>query len=181
MASDIRLVLDTQHQTLTRFAQRCDRGARGVRDPREDLLRELGAHLVAARDEVYPTARHRLGPCWHDAGLDDLPLQIAEPQITAEEVADAARVLVAAERSLVIPVLVDLLPIPHRRQMGKAFRVRVTVARRATGSGSRRHVRSHTELYEMARRADLPHRSTMTHRELNDAVIAWERSQRHLA
>jgi hypothetical protein len=62
--------------------------------------------------------------------------------------------------------------------MGKVFRIRRDAVLR--GGHARQHrQRSHTELYELARRAGLENRSTMTQAQLQAAVAHWERRAGH--
>jgi hypothetical protein len=160
MASDILLVLKSDHRTLGLLADRCTRPARGFADPRRDLERALSAHLAATSTEVYPRVR-RDGP-----GI--LPEALAT--------ADARRLIALAEdvrsyeESEVLPALEALL-IEDRRRIGKVYRIRRDVALRSFGT-SRRRPPSQPELYELARRAGVEQRSRMTAAQLHAAVLA---------
>jgi 2-hydroxychromene-2-carboxylate isomerase len=176
MASDIGLVLGSEHRDLLVLADQCGRASRGFHDPATDLGRRLGAHLAAADAEVYPVLRA-------SASLDLAGLRVAIETVEAalasdaavrEDLARVARRLVDVERVAVVPALAAMLPIAERRRMGKVFRLRRDAVLRAAHTHQHRK-RSQTELYEVARRAGLEHRSSMTQAQLQDAVERWER------
>ena len=83
--------------------------------------------------------------------------------------AGAAEGLLRIERHIV--ALLEQLGLDERRRLGKVFRIRRDAQLRGSSSGSRRR-RSQTELYEMARRAGVEHRSRMTQAQLQAAIEA---------
>jgi hypothetical protein len=180
MASDIRLVLGSEHHDLLVLADQCGRASRGFHDPVSELGRRLLAHLAAAEEEVYPLLRPS-----SDADMADLRTAIervravlGDGSVVREELAQVARALVEAERATVLPALAASYPIAERRRMGKVFRIRRDAVLR--GAHSRQHRQlSQTELYELARRAGLQHRSTMTQAQLHAAVARLERHAGH--
>ena len=68
-----------------------------------------------------------------------------------------------------ILLILESLELLTRRRMGKVFRIHRNAAVRAASSTGRRR-RSQTELYELARRAGVEHRSRMTQSELQAAI-----------
>jgi hypothetical protein len=180
MASDIGLVLASEHRDLLVLADQCGRVSRGFHDPGADLSRRLGAHLAAAEAEVYPALRSPASPRLADLldAVERVATTLRDDVPVRQEVARAARDLVAAEGVAVVPVLAERLPIAERRRMGKVFRIRRDAALRGTHPRPNRRL-SQTELYELARRAGLEHRSTMTQAQLQAAVAAWERDPGH--
>jgi hypothetical protein len=160
MASDILLVLKSDHRTLCLLADRCTRQARGFADPRRDLERALSAHLASMTSEVYP----RVGA----DGPGVLPEDLAQ--------AESGRLIALVEQvrqyeeEHVLPALEGLL-IEDRRRIGKVFRIRRDAALRSFGT-SRRRPPSQPELYELARRAGVEQRSRMTAAQLHAAVVA---------
>lgn len=180
MASDIGLVLGSEHRDLLVLADQCGRMSRGFQDPVGDLCRRLRAHLVAANEEVYPVLRSLV--CTDQ--VDGLWLAVESARslsydsVAREEVAAVTRGLVAAERAAVLPVVTAQMPIAERRRMGKVFRIRRDAVLRSAPAQQHRH-RSQTELYELARRAGVEHRSTMTQAQLEAAVAQWERGPGH--
>jgi hypothetical protein len=180
MASDVVLVLRSEHRDLLILADRCRRMSRGFHDPVADLRRRLQAHLAAAEMEVWPVLRsvspstpadlvqaiERAGAALGDgsAGREDLPHVVGG--------------LVEAERSSVMLAFLTQLPIAERRRVGTVFRMRRDAALRADHSRHSRQ-RSQTELYELARRAGVERRSTMNQAQLQAAVAQWEGSRDH--
>lgn len=168
MASDIVLVLRSEHREILALAEQCSRASRGFHDPPEDLRRRLTAHLAASAAITLRGGR----PREIDVALDALREDLAK----AREVASAARALVSFEQESALPWLEGVL-IGDRRRMGKVFRVKREGALRQTTGTQKRRRRSQTELYEQARRAGIEQRSRMTLPQLEAAVSAWERNQ----
>lgn len=167
MASDILLVLKSDHRTLCLLADRCTRQARGFADPRRDLERALSAHLAAMASEVYPRVG-RMGP-----GLTPEDVASADPGRLIAAVEEVQRY----EFDEVLPALAGLA-IEDRRRIGKVFRIRRDAALRSFGT-SRRRPPSQPELYELARRAGVEQRSRMNAAQLHAAVLAatnWDRN-----
>lgn len=175
MASDIILVLRAEHRELLNLAEQCGRSSRGFQHPEEELRRRLGAHVAAAGEAVYPAGVIGTAP---DAALQQVlaavAAQVEHPRRDA--VAQQAAALVEIERAQVLPALESLL-IGDRRRSGKLFRILRERHMRHYASTVRRQ-RSQSELYEVARRAGLEHRSRMTLAQLEAAVSEWERSRR---
>jgi hypothetical protein len=182
MASDIGIVLRSEHRDLVLLADQCGRMSRGLHDPAADLRRRLRAHLIAAEEEVYPFVRS--SPSKHQAGLlhavDLVGAALEDEVVAREELAQVALSLVEAERCALLLALATQLPIAERRRMGKVFRMRRDAVLRTAHARQNRQ-RSQTELYELARRAGLEHRSTMTQAQLQVAVAEWERRRGHAA
>jgi hypothetical protein len=180
MASDIGIVLRSEHRDLLILADQCGRMSRGLHDPVADLRRRLRAHLTAAEAEVYPVVRSSSSP--NQAGLlravQTVGAALMDESVAREELAQVARSLVEAERSAVVLALAAQLPIDERRRMGRVFRMRRDAVLRTAHARQNRQ-RSQTELYELARRAGLEHRSTMTQAQLQAAVAEWERRRGH--
>lgn len=176
MASDITLVLRSEHKELLVLADQCERTSRGFQDPQAELDRALAAHLGAASAAAYtvPAAQPLLPT------LDRMATEVSEvlsrSRRTRADLAHAARVLVEVERERLLPALDGGVPIGERRRMGKVFRIRRDTLLRGAPKPSRR-TRSQSELYEVARRAGVEHRSRMTQAQLQAAVEAWERAQ----
>jgi hypothetical protein len=172
VASDIVLVLGTEHRELAALIDQCGRPSRGFQDPQEDLRRRLAAHVAAATAAVHP-AIGTWRPPELELALADAEDALAAP--TRSGLSRAASAVVEAETSIVLPRLADL-PINERRRIGKVFRIKRDGALRGAASTTRRQ-RSQTELYELARRAGVEQRSRMTLAQLEAAVSAWERDQ----
>lgn len=168
MASDIGLVLKSEHRDLLILADRCGRTSRGFQDPAADLRRRLSAHLSTATEEVYSAL-----PATPEPGLlrviDRVTSVLEDEGATGEVLADVARDLVAVEKELVVPPLLENVPIAERRRMGKVFRIRRDSALNR-GPGRPHRQLSQSELYEQARRAGIEHRSRMTLAQLQEAV-----------
>jgi hypothetical protein len=175
MASDIGLVLKSEHRDLLILADRCGRVSRGFQDPGADLRRRLSAHLAAASEDVYPAL-----PGTPDPELlrtvDQVSSALEDETANGEVLAAAARDLVAAEQESVVPPLLEQVPVSERRRMGKVFRIRRDAALSREPGRPHRH-RSQSELYELARRAGVEHRSRMTLSHLQDAVDEVQRRQ----
>jgi hypothetical protein len=179
MASDIGLVLGSEHRDLLVLADQCGRASRGFHDPVTELGRRLLAHVAAVEAEVHPVLRSSPSVNLLDVrnAVERVDAVLGDDAVDREALAGAARDLVEVERA-VLPALVALLPIAERRRMGKVFRIRRDSVLR--GAHSRQHRKlSQTELYELARRAGLEHRSTMTQAQLQAAVAEWERHPGH--
>jgi hypothetical protein len=166
MASDLVLVLRSEHRRLTRLAERSRRSSRGLQDPRAELRRAVGAHVAAGRSELLPSL----------AGWPD----VARWEALLDEAGDAsdAQLLVVVEGLLtleatgLLPWVADSTTLDDRRRLGTLYRVRRDMAARTPAS---RPGLTRTELYERARRAGVENRSRMTQAELRAAVEAWER------
>ena len=180
MASDIGIVLRSEHRDLLVLADQCGRMSRGLHDPAADLRRRLQAHVTAAVAEVYPVVRWS-SPSSQEGlqyAVQMVGAALVDEAVAPEELAQVARSLVEVERSAVLLVLATHLPIAERRRMGKVFRMRREAVLRSAHARQNRQ-RSQTELYELARRAGLEHRSTMTQAQLQAAVVEWERQRGH--
>jgi len=172
MASDIVLVLRSDHRELLVLAEQCRRPSRGLERPEETLRRRLAAHVDAVQEVVLPLAPVAADPQL-PAVLSAVAAEIDEP--SREGLADRACALVEMETAAVTPALLAL-PIEDRRRMGKVFRIHRDRTLRH-GMPAVRRQRSQTELYELARRAGLEQRSRMSQSQLEEAVSAWERAQ----
>ncbi len=172
VASDIVLVLGTEHRELAALIDQCSRPSRGFQDPQEDLRRRLAAHIAATSAAVHPA----IGT-WRPPELEHALAEAAEALDAPSRpgLARAATDLIEAEASAVLPRLAELA-LNERRRIGKVFRIKREGALRSAGSTTRRQ-RSQTELYELARRAGVEQRSRMTLAQLEAAVSAWERAQ----
>jgi hypothetical protein len=175
MVSDIVRVLQSEHRELLILADQCGRTSRGFHDPASDLERRLRAHVRAAAEEVLPPllgpagrAGPGVGASLQDA-LDRVTGALEPEPVPRQRLAGAARELVEVERAVVLPAVASLLHLPERRRMGTMFRLRRDTV---LGAGhSRRHrAPSQTELYELARRAGVEQRSTMSQTQLLAAV-----------
>jgi hypothetical protein len=173
MASDIVLVLRSDHRQLLLLAEQCRRPSRGLERPEEALRRALAAHVEAVGTVVYPPVASRADPDQLRPALSAVAAHLENPSRTG--LAESACALVEVESSTVIPALAAL-PIADRRRMGKVFRIHQERRLRHAAPLVRRQ-RSQTELYELARRAGLARRSRMTQSQLEEAVSAWEREQ----
>jgi hypothetical protein len=181
MASDIVLVLGTEHRDLRILADQCGRLSRGFHDPVAGLRRRLQAHVAAADLEVFPALSRSSSPPNLANLVNAVELvgaALGDASVAREELAKVAWGLVEAERSDVLSALATQLPIAERRRMGKVFRMRRDAVMRAVHARHNRQ-RSQTELYELARRAGLKHRSTMTQAQLQAAVAEWEDRHGH--
>jgi hypothetical protein len=180
MASDIGLVLKSEHRDLLILADQCGRTSRGFHDPVVDLSRRLQAHLAAAAEDVYPFLRSSSSPGSANLvhAVERVGAALHDAAVGREELALVAHALVEAEQSDVLLVLATQLPIAERRRMGKVFRIRRDGVLRGAHSRQLRQL-SQTELYELARRAGLKHRSTMTQVQLQAAVAQWEHQSGH--
>lgn len=176
MASDIALVLRSEHRQLVLHAQRCGREGRGFQDPVGDLRRVLLAHLDAAASEVYPPAQRR-GAAAPEPGTSDVRERVVDPGTPVDELVQVTEDLVAYEDQRILPVLESHVGLPERRRIGKLFRMRRDASARSIGTAPRSR-RSQTELYELARRAGVEQRSRMTQAQLQEAVSAWEHEHR---
>ena len=177
MASDLLLVLKSEHREMSSLADQCTRPSRGFENPQLRLAEHLRAHVAGLERNVLGS--QLVGPqgvavvseiaaAVHEAaGADAVPSDV--PQL--------ARHVSAREEEALLPLLESDVPLTERRRMGKGFRLVRDATLRAVHTGQRR-VRSQTELYEVARRAGLERRSRMTQAELQFAVEAWERQAR---
>jgi len=175
MASDIVLVLRSDHRHLLLLADQCDRISRGLHDPVTALRLRVQAHITAASSEIYPTVRSLCPPNAPDllSTVERVGHALGDETLAREELAEVTRDLVGAERADVLLLLAAQLPIGERRRMGRVFRIRRDAVLRSARTSQHR-ARSQTELYELARRAGVGHRSTMTLSQLQEAVTAWE-------
>jgi hypothetical protein len=170
MAVDIVLVLRSEHRRLLRLCDRCGLSSRGFHDPLGDLRNAMRAHIVAASAEIYPTAALMRGQDdWLGARLAQIRWVVQSEDMAVDRIVGAAHHLMAMEEQHVIDVLAESMEVPERRRMGKVFRIRRDAAMRGSAAGSRRR-RSQTELYELARRAGVEHRSRMTQAQLQAAI-----------
>lgn len=171
MAVDIVLVLHSEHRRFQQLVERCGRTSRGFHDPVSELHLTLRAHVLAATAEIYPTAA-KSSPVdtWPAAQLTEVRTLVEQEQLGQAEAIRAAALLTDAEEQAVLPVL-EMLEIGPRRRLGKVFRIRRDASSRGS-VGPRRRRRSQTELYELARRAGVEHRSRMTQAELAEAIEA---------
>ncbi len=125
---------------------------------------------------MYPTAAQRSTTNdWPAEEFAEIRKAAEATKISADELVRAAQDLVGAEVQFVVPA-VETLELNVRRRMGKVFRMRRDANLRTGDPGSRRR-RSQTELYEMARRAGVEHRSSMTQAQLQQALEARSRRQ----
>lgn len=170
MAVDIVLVLGSEHRRLRQLVERCGRSSRGFHDPAHELHMALRAHILAATAEVYPTAASLRQPSPWPADVIARTRQTAESgRPSRSELATTTDQLIEVEQYVI--ALLEGLDVTDRRRLGKVFRIRRDALLRNAGSGSRRR-RSQTELYEMARRAGVEHRSRMTQAQLQAAIDA---------
>lgn len=169
MAVDITLVLPSEHRHLQQLVERCGRTTRGFHDPSADLQQALRAHVLAAAAEVYPIAAQKsVGSGWPAEQLCEVRRVAENPTAAADELVGTTGNLVRVELEFVVPALESLEQLARRR-MGKVFRMRRDANLRNSEGGARRR-RSQTELYEMARRAGVEHRSRMTQAQLQEAL-----------
>lgn len=169
MAVDIVLVLRSEHRRIQQLIERCGRTSRGFHDPVADLQQALRAHVLAATAEIYPTAAKASDPdLWPADRLTEVRTVVEQDHASEADLIRAAHELIAAEEQSIMAVLEDL-ELLSRRRLGKVFRIRRDAAVRAASSTGRRR-RSQTELYELARRAGVEHRSRMTQSELQAAI-----------
>ena len=180
MASDIVLVLRTEHRELLNLADRCGRMSRGFHDPVADLCRRLQAHLAAAEMEVWPVLRSVSPSTAADLvqPVEMVGAALGDGSVAREDLPHVVRGLVEAERSAVMRALLAQVPIAERRRVGTVFRMRRDAVLRADHARHSRQ-RSRTELYELARRAGVEHRSTMNQAQLQAAVAQWEGRSDH--
>jgi hypothetical protein len=171
MAVDIVLVLRSEHRHIQQLLDRCSRASRGFHDPIAELHQALRSHVLAATAEIYPTAAKACDPQeWPADRLTLVRTLVERDHLEDSEARHAAEELVEAEEDSVIPIL-EGLELIQRRRLGKVFRIRRDALVRQS-AGSRRRRRSQTELYELARRAGVEHRSRMTQAELQAAIDA---------
>jgi hypothetical protein len=174
MASDVVLVLRSEHRRLLQLLERSQRSSRGLSDPMAELRRELSAHVAAAGSEIaslMPRCEGSVGQEWA-ADLDHVAdLAVGDDLVALQA---GTRSLVQTEETVLVPWLEEALSVDERRRVGKLYRVRREMHSRSRVS---RRQRSRTELYEMARRAGVENRSRMTQAELQSAVDAWERAR----
>lgn len=168
MAVDIVLVLGSEHRRLRQLVERCGRSSRGFHDPVQDLQQALRAHVLAASAEVYPTAAAH-GSRWPAQELAQVRGEVEDPHRGRAELAETTRSLISAEQEVLAAL--EGLELTERRRLGKVFRMRRDSLLRGSSTTSRRR-RSQTELYELARRAGVEHRSRMTQAELQAAIDA---------
>lgn len=171
MAVDIVLVLRSEHRRLQQLVSRCGRSSRGFHDPVSELHQALRAHILAATAEIYPAAAKASDPAsWPAESLTEVRTLVERQHPDHRDMVLAAGVLVEAEERAVLPLL-EHFELGQRRRLGKVFRIRRDAMSRSSSESHRRR-RSQTELYELARRAGVEHRSRMTQAELQAAVEA---------
>ncbi len=169
MAVDIVLVLRSEHRRIQQLSQRCGRATRGFHDPVAELHQTLRAHVLAATAEIYPAAAKAGDPLdWPAEQLTEVRTLVEREHVEQPEAVRAAEVLIAAEEDRVVPILQGM-ELGQRRRLGKVFRIRRDALARNPLAGRRRR-RSQTELYELARRAGVEHRSRMTQAQLQEAI-----------
>jgi len=169
MAVDIVLVLRSEHRRIQQLIDRCGRTSRGFHEPLADLQQALRAHVLAATAEIYPSVAKVTDPhIWPADRLTEVRTVVEADHAPERELIMAAEDLMALEEQSILPFLGDL-ELLSRRRLGKVFRIRRDAAVRAASSTGRRR-RSQTELYELARRAGVEHRSRMTQSELQAAI-----------
>jgi hypothetical protein len=166
MASDVVLVLRSEHRRLARLSERSRRSSRGLEDPRAELRRAVGAHAAAGRSELLPGLAGWPEVARWEALLDDV-VEACDEHLPA-----VVEALVTVEKKSLLPWLGERTSVDDRRRLGTLYRVRRDMAARAPAS---RPGLTRTELYERARRAGVENRSRMTQAELRAAVEEWER------
>jgi hypothetical protein len=177
MASDVVLVLRSEHRRLARLSERSRRSSRGLEDPRAELRRAVGAHAAAGRSELLPGLAGWPEVARWEALLDDVVEACDEHLPAVVEACDehlpaVVEALVTVEKKSLLPWLGERTSVDDRRRLGTLYRVRRDMAARAPAS---RPGLTRTELYERARRAGVENRSRMTQAELRAAVEEWER------
>jgi len=163
MASDILIVLRSEHRQLRLATERCSRTARGLEDPFGDLRAALLGHLEAMALEVNPALPENID--------DWLSRQDRVRSLPNTQLVSAAEATIGLERDQLLPLLQEL-SVPARRRLGRAFRIRREASVRAhiQATAGRRSVASQSELYELARQAGIHRRSRMTKAELHRAL-----------
>ncbi len=167
-------MLRSEHRDLIDLADQCGRPSRGFEDPVGRLHDRLRAHLSALERIAASTSR------WLGDGGSPVAEALERLRLGTQGAADRqetpalARTVVDHEEEAVIPEMERAVPLLERRRAGKSFRMVRDTALRANHPSSRR-LRSQSELYALARRAGLEHRSRMTQSELQRAVEEWER------
>ncbi|MEZ5184537.1 MAG: hypothetical protein R2720_02225 [Candidatus Nanopelagicales bacterium] len=135
-----------------------------------ELHTVLRAHVLAAVAEVYPTAaRHSAINQWPAGVFADLRQTAEADDPSHAQLTEATIRLIEAESDHVVTVLDAGLEVCERRHLGKVFRIRRDASLRKIKRTTRRR-RSQTELYEVARRAGVQHRSSMTQAQLQAAI-----------
>ena len=170
MASDIVLVLRSEHRELSALADQCSRMSRGFEDPARRLGERMRAHAAALERNVLG---HTLLASEVDGIVRDIVEQLRS-EVDERSPDVVAGSVITREAEALLPRLDREVPLAERRRMGKGFRLVRDAALRGSHPTSRR-ARSQSELYEVARRAGLERRSRMSLVELQHAVEAWER------
>ncbi|UBU08934.1 hemerythrin domain-containing protein [Nonomuraea gerenzanensis] len=182
MADDVITLIKADHRKVEELFARLSTGKGDARSIVATLHALLTAHARAEEDVVYPRldAHHGLEEHKEAEVLLD-SLRRAEPG--SAEFAGAYELLalsvshhVQEEESTLLPLLARTTTERELRALGRTFRhrrqqeLRALTAPRRSRPASGGPELTKTELYERARRADIPGRSRMSKRELEKAL-----------
>lgn len=183
MGANVTRLIRTDHRRIGELLDRLERSYRSSTDLRITVVSELVAHETASSKELLPFSEARLvgDDTRLSETLEGLRLAAAELEEADEpppqEVVRRAKVIfrahVEVEENDVAEPLSHATDVNRLRQAGDAFRRRRDAVLKARGQGraqNRRRPASRAELYERARRRGIPGRSSMTRKQLVEAL-----------
>ncbi|MFI6733150.1 hemerythrin domain-containing protein [Nonomuraea sp. NPDC050451] len=182
MATDVITLITKDHRTVESLFERLKSGQGNQKATVTELHALLIAHARAEEDRVYPgiDAHHSVEEHKEAEILLDALVR-AEPgtpefRMTLEKLVESVNHHVAEEESKILPALEKAVGEKGLRELGKAFKERraeelkaLSVPKQAAPAGSREGA-TKAELYEKAKKADIPGRSQMGKEELAEAL-----------
>jgi hemerythrin superfamily protein len=182
MATDVITLITKDHRTVESLFQRLKTGQGNQKALVTELHALLIAHARAEEDRVYPgidahhsVEEHKEAEILLDALVRAKP-GTPEFRKTLDELITSVTHHVEEEESKILPTLAKSVGEKQLKELGKAFKERraeelkaLGVPKQAAPAGSREGA-SKAELYEKAKKADIPGRSHMDKKELAEAL-----------
>ncbi|MBE1585991.1 hemerythrin domain-containing protein [Nonomuraea angiospora] len=182
MATDVITLITKDHRTVESLFERLKAGQGDQKTLVTELHALLIAHARAEEDRVYPgiDAHHGLEEHKETEVLLDALVR-AEPgtpefRTTLDKLVESVNHHVEEEESKILPALAKSVGDKGLQELGKAFQERraeelkaLGVPKQAAPAGSGEGA-SKSELYEQAKKADIPGRSQMDKEELAQAL-----------
>lgn len=189
MATDVITLITNDHRKVESLFERLKKGEGDPTATVAELHALLTAHARAEEDRVYPglggEAHHGLEEHKEaEVLLDELRRAVpgsAEFRQTLDKLIESVNHHVEEEESELLPELAKSAGEEQLRELGQAFRQRrdeelkaLMAAAGAAATGGSDGEPTKAELYEQARKADIPGRSQMDKEELQEAVRRTE-------
>ncbi len=187
---DVLAVIKEQHRAIDSLLNRATKAVETERGDAKALLQQVAdlliPHSEAEESFVYPTIERKEpdeSDEVHDGAAEHHHIEGVLRELLAEDVGEPGfdgklaalvgelRHHVEEEESELLPALAEKSSADELASMGQRFATETGwMQRRDAGSGNRRGERSKEELYEQAKKQDVPGRSSMSKAELAAAV-----------